>query len=158
MLGIRDILVRIRIRIPGSVPLTNGSGSGSGSDPAPDPAPDPTPFFNDFKDAKKNFLLTCPQAHHIQSKKLNFLLKFCVKILFCRHYFSPLNTFMRKREGSGSGSAHLSKSSGSPTVHFVLQRLVYNGSKKNWLELRFSKRDHVPDSEHQSKNFDFLII
>jgi hypothetical protein len=27
MLGIRDILVQIRIRIPGSVPLTNGTGS-----------------------------------------------------------------------------------------------------------------------------------
>jgi hypothetical protein len=27
--GIRDILVRMRIRIPGSVPLTNGSGSDS---------------------------------------------------------------------------------------------------------------------------------
>jgi hypothetical protein len=42
------------------------------------------------------FLKTCPQAHHLQSKKFNFLVKFCVKILFCRHYFSPLNTFMRK--------------------------------------------------------------
>jgi hypothetical protein len=42
----------------------------------PDPAPDPTTFFIDFKDAKK---------------KLNFLSKFCVKILICRHYFSPLN-------------------------------------------------------------------
>ena len=60
------------------------------------------PFFINFKNAKKNllfsyfFLRTCPQAHHLQSKKFNFLLKFCVKILFCRHYFSPLNTFMRK--------------------------------------------------------------
>ncbi len=26
----------------------------------------------------------------------DFLLKFCVKILFCNHYFSQLNTFMRK--------------------------------------------------------------
>jgi hypothetical protein len=24
------------------------------------------------------------------------MLKFFVKILYCRHYFSPLNTFMRK--------------------------------------------------------------
>jgi hypothetical protein len=33
VLGIRDLLVRIRIR--GSVPLTNGSGSSSGSDSFP---------------------------------------------------------------------------------------------------------------------------
>jgi len=67
----------------------------------PVPTPDPTPFFIDFKDAKKYFfscffLITCPQAHHLQSQKFNFLLKFCFKILFCRHYFSPLYTFMKK--------------------------------------------------------------
>ena len=86
---IHDILVRIRvwirIRIPGSVPLD------------PDPAPDPTPFFTDFKDARKYcfsyfFLITCPQAHHLLSKMLNFLLN----LLFCRHYFRPLITFLRK--------------------------------------------------------------
>jgi hypothetical protein len=70
-------------------------------DPDPDPTLDPTSFFIDFKDAKKNicfafFLITCQQKHHLQSKKSNFLLKFCVKILLCRHYFSPLNTSMRK--------------------------------------------------------------
>jgi hypothetical protein len=45
--GILDILVRIRIR--GSVPLTNGSGSysRSGSYTGSDP------FFSDFKGAKK---------------------------------------------------------------------------------------------------------
>ncbi len=37
-------------------------------------------------------------VHHHQSKKFNFLLKFCVKMLFCRYYFSPLNTFMTKRK------------------------------------------------------------
>jgi hypothetical protein len=31
-------------------------------------------------------------------KKLNFLLKFCVEMFLCRHYFSPLNIFMRKRK------------------------------------------------------------
>jgi hypothetical protein len=71
VLGIPDILVRIRIRR--SVPLTNGSGSGSNSG------------FGSF-----------PQAHYLQFKKFSFLKKFCVKILFCKHYFSPLNTFMRK--------------------------------------------------------------
>jgi hypothetical protein len=35
------------------------------------------------------------------------LLKFCVKILFCKHYFSPLNTFLRKRKDPGSGSIPL---------------------------------------------------
>jgi hypothetical protein len=89
VLGIRDILVRIRI--PGSVPLTTGSEVGSGS--APDPTPDPTLFFIDFKDTKNIFfsyffLLTCRQAHLIRSKNL-LLLKFGVIILFCRHYFSP---------------------------------------------------------------------
>ncbi len=40
------------------------------------------------------FLKTCPQVHHLQSKKLN-VLKFCVKLICCRHYFSP-NTFIRR--------------------------------------------------------------
>jgi hypothetical protein len=58
-------------------------------DPDPDPIADPTPFFIDFKDAKKNyrifapfFLITCPKVHRLQSKKINFLLKFCAKMLF----------------------------------------------------------------------------
>ncbi len=64
---------------------------------------DPTPFFSDFKDVKKKlfhifFLKIYPQAHHLQSSKFFFLLKFCAKILFCKHYFSLLNTFMRKRK------------------------------------------------------------
>jgi hypothetical protein len=91
VLGIRDILVWIQI--PGSGPLTNGSGSrsNSGSDY----------FLHWFKDGKNIFFdITFPQAHNLQTKKLIFLLKFCVKILFCRHYFSPLNTFMRKRKDS----------------------------------------------------------
>ena len=40
------------------------------------------------------FFLTCPIIFGL--KNYFFLLKFCVKILFCMHYFSPLNTFMRK--------------------------------------------------------------
>jgi hypothetical protein len=38
--------------------------------PDPDPTQDPTPFSSDFEDTKK--------------------------VLFCKHYFRPLNTFMRK--------------------------------------------------------------
>jgi hypothetical protein len=64
---IRDILVRIRIQIPGSAPLTNGSGPGSGS----------KSFLIDFKKAKEKII-------------------FFVKMVFCRHYFTPLNTFKRK--------------------------------------------------------------
>jgi hypothetical protein len=135
VLGIRDILVRIRIRIPGSVPLTSGSNSGFDS------------FLSDFKDAKKiffssyYFFITCLQAHHLQSKKFNFLLKFCLKMLFCRHYFSPLNTFMRKVKGPdpylwlmdpdpggpkacGSGSG-----SGSPSLEKRLRTVLWSQSR-----------------------------
>ncbi len=52
-----------------------------------------TPFFSDFKDASYFFLITYPQAHYLQFK---ILLKFCVKSLVFKHYFNPLNTFMRK--------------------------------------------------------------
>jgi hypothetical protein len=91
-----------------------------GADPYPDPTPDPTSFFIDFKDAKEIFfsyffLITCTRAHHLQSKNFNFWLKFCVKILFCSHYFSsPLNPLFEKREGSGarSGSVFLTNGSG----------------------------------------------
>ncbi len=67
-------------------------------DPDPGPTPDPTPFFSDFKYAKKNFFLLtylhAPYLHYIP--KIILLLNFCVKISFCKHYFSPLNIFMRK--------------------------------------------------------------
>ncbi len=72
--------------------MTFWCGSDSGSqDPYlwkmdPDPTPDPTPFFIDFRmhifHISYFFLITCPQAHHLQSRKSNFLLKFCVKIYF----------------------------------------------------------------------------
>jgi hypothetical protein len=73
-------------------------------------------------------VITCPQAHHLQFKKLNFLLKFCVKILFCKHYFSPLNTFMRKGKDpdpdpylwlmDSNPDPGGPKTSGSPTLEF----------------------------------------
>ncbi len=77
--------------------------------------PDPTPFYSDLKDAKKYLLRTYPQAHSLQSLVYCFKDKFCVKILFGKHYFSPLNTFMRKWKGSGTGagSIHLNNRSGS---------------------------------------------
>ncbi len=73
-LGIRDILVQIRI--PGSVPLTNASDS----------------FL---QDVKKNFYTYFTGASS-SVLKIKFFAKFCVKILFCKHYFCPLNTFMRR--------------------------------------------------------------
>ncbi len=59
----------------GSVSFWCGSGSTDLYLWLTAPDPDPTSFFSDFKDAKENF---------------------CVKILFCKHYFSPLITFMKK--------------------------------------------------------------
>ncbi len=98
MLGIRDVLVRIRIR--GFAPLPNGSGS--------EPTPDPTSFFSDFKDGKKLFCLiffpyNLPAGTLSSVLKFNILLKFCVKIFFCKYY----------KEGSGSASLHLTNGSGS---------------------------------------------
>jgi hypothetical protein len=57
----------------------------------PDPTPDPTPFFSDFKDAKKIFFpiffsYNLPTGTATSVLKFN-LLKFCVKILFCKYYF-----------------------------------------------------------------------
>jgi hypothetical protein len=40
-------------------------------------------------------LITYPQ-YIIFSLKNLFFAKFCVRILFCQHYFSPLKTFMGK--------------------------------------------------------------
>jgi hypothetical protein len=71
-------------------------------DPDPDPTPDPTPFFSDFKDAN------LPSGILSSVLKIKFFAK---KVLFCKHYFSPLDTFMRKGKDpdpylfiSGSGS------------------------------------------------------
>jgi hypothetical protein len=58
VLGIRDILVQIRIPTSIILILTNGFGSGSGSDS--DPTPYLTSFFIDFKDVKKKFSYNLP--------------------------------------------------------------------------------------------------
>ncbi len=57
--------------------------------------PDPTPLFSDFKDAIF-FSYNLPAGTYIRSLIYSFKDKFCVKILFSKHNFSPLNTFMRK--------------------------------------------------------------
>jgi hypothetical protein len=92
-------------------------------DPVPDPGPtpDPTPFFNDFKDTKKNVFLffsyNLPTGTSSSVLKIYFLLKFCVKILFCQALFQSAQDIYEKREGSragsASGSAPLTNGSGS---------------------------------------------
>jgi hypothetical protein len=59
-------------------------------DPVPDPdsTPDPTPFFIDFKDAIFFSHNLPTRIHHLSQK-------FCVKILFCRQYFS--STHLREK-------------------------------------------------------------
>jgi hypothetical protein len=42
------------------------------------------------------FLITGTQAQNLEFKELYFWLKFGVQMLFSRHYFTLLNTFMRK--------------------------------------------------------------
>ncbi len=49
------------------------------------------------------FFLQLTRIFSLKSEKFNFLLKFCVKILFCKHYCCPLNNFIGKEKGSGSG-------------------------------------------------------
>ncbi len=78
VLGIRDILVRIRIR--GPVTLANGSDS-----------------FLQWQDAKKKihiFFFQLTRRHIIFSIKNLMLLKDFIFKSFT--YFSPLNTFMRR--------------------------------------------------------------
>ncbi len=60
--------------------------------PGPDPTPDPTSFFSDFKDAKKIFSpiffsYNLTKGTFSSDLKICLLLKFCFKILFCKHLF-----------------------------------------------------------------------
>ncbi len=88
VLGIRDILVRIRI--PGSVTLTNGSGSGSSWIRLL------SSWILRTKKIFFKFFITCPKAHHLQSKKLNFVLKFCFKYFFAGIISVPSTHFWEK--------------------------------------------------------------
>jgi hypothetical protein len=111
-------------------------------------------------DKNLSFVSRNIQAHHLQYEKLNFLLKFCVKMLLCRHYFSSLNTcirinvrtigktFMRKRKapdpdpkpltnGYGSGRPRnmriLRIRSGSPTLKFSgSMSTFWSGFGRTW--------------------------
>ncbi len=88
-------------------------------------------------------------SHNLPSGILSSVLKikFCVKNLFCKHYFSPLNTFYKKREGSGSrsgaGSILLTNGSGSKRP-----KKCGSGSGSPTLQTRkpFGVRISVPSS------------
>jgi hypothetical protein len=137
-----------------------------------DPIPDPTPFFNDFKDAKKNFspyfsFITCPQAHHLQYKKFNFWLKFCVKNFIGRHCFNPLNTFMRKGKDPDSyltnGSGPGSRRPKNMWIRFRI-RIPNNGSSRGlqrdvvYLCLLITPRAPIPPESRGLANRLLLLI
>jgi hypothetical protein len=86
-------------------------------DPAADLTPDPTTFFIDFKDAKKIFfshifIIICPQANHLQTKKFDYLLKFVLNFILQALFQSDQHIY-EKREGSGAGSVPLTNGPGS---------------------------------------------
>jgi hypothetical protein len=111
VLGIRDILVQIQIESGSPEPYLLLT------DPDPDPTPDPTTFFNDFKDLPNKLeffpffsLITNPQVHHLQALKLNFLLKYCVKILLCQAIFQSAQHIYGKGKDPDPGGPTLVKS------------------------------------------------
>ncbi len=135
----------------GSVTFWCGSGSGSPDpylwlvdpDPAPgsDQTPDPTPFFINFKDAKKIIFFTffshnVPTGTSSSVQKKNFLLKYCVKMLFLQALFQTAQDIFEKREGSpaGSGSAPPTIGSGSGS-----------GRPKN-IQIRIRFRIRIPNT------------
>jgi hypothetical protein len=106
--------------------------------------PDPTPFFSDFKDKKVInfrsyiFLITYPQAHHLQSYKINFLLKFLFNFYFASiiSLFQSAEHLYEKREGSGSAA-------GSILTHESGSERPKNGSPT----LRKSRQVALPTSD-----------
>jgi hypothetical protein len=138
----------------GFVTFWFGSGSGFPDpylwlmDPDPDPTPDPTPFFSDFKDVKKSifFILisyNLPTGTSSSVLKLNFLLRFCVKILFYQALFQSTQDINEKREGSGtgSGSAPLTNESGSGCPINMRIRIRIPNTSSNYKRYPCSRRE-----------------
>ncbi len=95
----------------GSVTFWCGSGSGS-----LDPYHwliDPTPFFEDLMIFLIFFSYSLPTGTSSSISKINFLPKFCIKILFCQALFQSAQDIYWKREGAGSGSGSVPLTNGS---------------------------------------------
>ena len=98
-----------------------GWGSGS-ADPHlwlmdPDPTQDPTPFFSQIFVLNLNCRHIVFSLKNFSILKINFFAKiFCVKILLCKHFFTPLNTFMRKGKDPEPDPYLWLMDSGSPTL------------------------------------------
>ncbi len=83
-------------------------------DPGPDPDPtqDPTSFLVTLR-MQKNIFPRILQAHYLQPY---FLLKFCVKILFCKHYFRKGKDPEPDLDPDPGGPKTCGPGSGSPTL------------------------------------------
>jgi hypothetical protein len=84
--------------------------------------PDPDPFLNDFMDVKKYNLPTGTSFSVL--KILIFLLKFCVKILFCPALFQSTQHFYGQGKDPDTGGLKTCGSgfgSGSLTMLFTFK-------------------------------------
>ncbi len=136
VLRIHEILVRFRIRIRGSIPLTNGSGSGFGST---------------FKTLTKNFFFL--RFLLITFWRYIYIIFLKIKKSYRSHKTLPRNQcfsyyfcLMTEGSGSGPGSVSLSSGSGSATLpntalngmHSVVtacsrqDTVRYQGTCKTW--------------------------
>jgi hypothetical protein len=114
VLRIRDIFVRIRIC--GSVPLTNGSGF------SPDPTPDAAIFVSDLQDGKIICLLLFEATflHHFPKIKSN-------KEVTTRCFYTDSDAYLVLMDPDLGGPK--SYGSGSESAALLSQNVNYN---KNW--------------------------
>ncbi len=119
MLRIHDILGWIRIRILGSMPLTNGSGFGSGFGSG-SWIPDPAIFVIDLQDVSKklifehNFFCYFLKLHLHHFTKIKSQKEYQnIRNQGFSYYFCIVIEGSGSRAGSGSGSIPLTSGSGS---------------------------------------------
>ncbi len=92
------------------------------------------------KDFKRmlNFFLKLTRLHIFFSlKNSNFLSKLCVLFLFFKHYFSPLNTFMRKEKVPDPDFVRSTPFWGKGRIRSQI-RIPYTGSEKEKNHLAWS--------------------